>query len=504
MEACVDPLQRISNAVLQDLTSLVQMLHNDPVEEVPAEEIPQLPQQTLLPMLKFSRPDSTEDMLFNMFKIPKWSNTIATVLSQLQSTACNLQQYTDVVRFPNGTKDESRVNAQSSSPLMIKSLQYTRTLLRIHCDRSAAFRCILESAHQLGNIPDPTQPETHWRTSRDLVTIDNLRMTLAACHMRKLLGVSVTQARVTLNVKSGLSENNVTSNAQSPSRSCKEYERSLIKVDAMNGPCGSILYSGGTCVTSLSGTPMTLEEYTSSIAAHLQTLALRRTGENVELQGQNHHGNDVDVDDDTTHIECSQQSDLSNTSPPLITFPARNSQTTSHNTPEVNTKHLEDVAVRFHLLACKLEMPISQVLNVESLRGPYVAYNVARCQQLFLKFESDLLPMDQVDFGLLKDPLEWRLALTIGKLWETLRHTIVYGDNDEIVQIHVHKICDYLIRVSDLFSKYYCRVRILPRTPTKPIPRMRANARLWLCTGYVDVVEFGLKLLGCSSMVHKM
>ena len=155
---------------------------------------------------------------------------------------------------------------------------------------------------------------------------------------------------------------------------------------------------------------------------------------------------------------------------------------------EATVPRIVAAAVVFQLLEPKLEVKIDDELLTDSLKGPFVLYNCARCQQLLLA--ASTADVAAANFELLADPTEWKLVVALAKLHEEVLGAVSKegpssrGRGD--APVLVHRLVQYALRTSELFSKFYSRVRVLPVNKSKA-PKPRALARLQLCRAYAKV-----------------
>ena len=158
---------------------------------------------------------------------------------------------------------------------------------------------------------------------------------------------------------------------------------------------------------------------------------------------------------------------------------------------EATVPRIVAAAAVFQLLEPKVEVKIDDELLTDSLKGPFVLYNCARCQQLLLA--ASTADLAAANFDLLADPTEWKLVVALAKLREevlgavsTLAGAGPNGGGRGGTVVAAHRVVQYALRTSELFSKFYSRVRVLPFNKSKA-PKPRALARLRLCQAYAKV-----------------
>jgi len=124
-----------------------------------------------------------------------------------------------------------------------------------------------------------------------------------------------------------------------------------------------------------------------------------------------------------------------------------------------------------------------EVLNFDGHTGPFLQYNHARICSLLRKYDK---PVETaVDFALLADPEETRLALL---LHEYPRIVQTVAETCEPMTLAA-----YLLELVDLYSSYYHRVRIITDDLTL------TQARILLSAAIKEVLRDGLYLLGLAA-----
>lgn len=178
-----------------------------------------------------------------------------------------------------------------------------------------------------------------------------------------------------------------------------------------------------------------------------------------------------------------------------------------------NIVQLAKAAIKFELLStgCRSEVKLDLSTSpssaggspVDGKGGVFVMYNCARLATLFRHFEESIskgvyppLPdLEDVDFSLLKQEEEWELLFNYVILFPSVvRETIVGMEKSTAEPIQTHKICQFLLSLSNTMSRYYSKTHILIESRSHLMPLM--FARLYLMKAIQAVMHDGLSLLG--------
>lgn len=97
----------------------------------------------------------------------------------------------------------------------------------------------------------------------------------------------------------------------------------------------------------------------------------------------------------------------------------------------------------------------------------FILYNCARLETLLRTFKSrcdskyyGVLPdLNNVDFSLLKEEEEWELFFVFVLQFQSMVKNVIGDIGSGIIRIHL--LCKFITNLSNLFSGYYRRVRIL-------------------------------------------
>ncbi|XP_041459923.1 DALR anticodon-binding domain-containing protein 3-like [Lytechinus variegatus] len=140
----------------------------------------------------------------------------------------------------------------------------------------------------------------------------------------------------------------------------------------------------------------------------------------------------------------------------------------------------------------------------DNRNGVFVVYNYARLSTLFARFEEEvnkgtypaLPPVESIDFSTLKEEAEWKLLFShILTLPDVILDSIGESITTQELscKFETHKICRYLVSLSQDLSTYYSRYRILVEPRPHLLPTM--FARIYLLKAVHQVLGNGLALL---------
>ena len=114
---------------------------------------------------------------------------------------------------------------------------------------------------------------------------------------------------------------------------------------------------------------------------------------------------------------------------------------------------------------------------------------------------GDILPLEKVEFSYLREPEEWNiifdvilpyreLITDISKIKFTEKHCCTH------INKYLAQLCALLSKLSNTYSKYYRRVRLLREGPQGYSVIQTLNARLYLILAIKNVFDHGLGILG--------
>ncbi|ESN93392.1 hypothetical protein HELRODRAFT_180921 [Helobdella robusta] len=121
--------------------------------------------------------------------------------------------------------------------------------------------------------------------------------------------------------------------------------------------------------------------------------------------------------------------------------------------------------------------------------GMFVFYNYARISTILDKFRHHVLEFDctdvpapdQIDVSLFKVDMEWTLLFQyIVEYPSVLRRCLMTDDADDnrLMSVQTHKLCQFLCGLSACFSKYYSKTKILLVNEKHQWPVMHARISL--------------------------
>ncbi|XP_001192714.4 DALR anticodon-binding domain-containing protein 3 [Strongylocentrotus purpuratus] len=148
----------------------------------------------------------------------------------------------------------------------------------------------------------------------------------------------------------------------------------------------------------------------------------------------------------------------------------------------------------------------------DNRNGVFVMYNYARLSTLFTRFQEEvhkgtypaLPPVEDTDFSTLKEEAEWKLLFShILTLPDVILESVgerVTTPQELACKFETHKICRYLVSLSQDLSTYYGRFRILVEPRPHLLPTM--FARIYLLKAVHQVLGNGLALLKITPLTQ--
>jgi arginyl-tRNA synthetase len=182
--------------------------------------------------------------------------------------------------------------------------------------------------------------------------------------------------------------------------------------------------------------------------------------------------------------------------------------------PEMFNKITHEVAagaMKYALLSCschvQINFDIAKVTDFEDASAPFILYNSTRLTSLVNKFESKvadgeisaLPPIDEMDFSLLDNDIEWQLLMEYILGFSAMLKLAAGSKLPEpplLPDYGTHKVCDFLNFLVRSLSSYYGPkgVRILPTTDGKG-GGAAMYPRIYFCKALKQVIDNGLRLL---------
>lgn len=136
----------------------------------------------------------------------------------------------------------------------------------------------------------------------------------------------------------------------------------------------------------------------------------------------------------------------------------------------------------------------------------FMLYNYARIVQLLKAFScrkekyGDILPIDEVEFTYLLEQEEWNIVFNALIPYQELIREISSlqfesAKSQENINKCLSQICLLLIKLSNVYSKYYRRVRVLREGPQSDSVIQVLNARLYLLMAIKTVYDHAFYIL---------
>lgn len=146
-------------------------------------------------------------------------------------------------------------------------------------------------------------------------------------------------------------------------------------------------------------------------------------------------------------------------------------------------------AVKYALIETDPLKPVvftwDRVINFERNSGPYIQYSHARACSILRKVSRNINE-NEVDFSLLKEPIEHELVLMISRFPEIF---VEASDN-----LKPNIIADFASSLSDKFNTFYAALPVV-----KAEPRELSNARLLLVDAVRITLRNALNLIGIKA-----
>ena len=143
----------------------------------------------------------------------------------------------------------------------------------------------------------------------------------------------------------------------------------------------------------------------------------------------------------------------------------------------------------------------------------FVLYNYARISQLLESFDGqserygNIMPINQVDFTFLKEPEEWDILLNcIVPYLDTLATlsdiNLTESRSHETLNRCLSQLCSHLLKLSNTYSKYYRRVKLLKEGIHGVLAVQTLNSRLYLIHVIKSVYDHAFKILGIKPIKY--
>ena len=174
--------------------------------------------------------------------------------------------------------------------------------------------------------------------------------------------------------------------------------------------------------------------------------------------------------------------------------------------------------LQFLLLSKNLNRPLTlpnseNDMNAGSTSSDscFILYNFARINQLLYSYKcqrdkyGDMLPISEVDFSHLREQEEWDIVfnclihyqdLITGVSKLELCDSLCFEQLNKILG----KICLLLTKLSNMYSKYYRRVKILKHGPQVQSTKQTLNARLYLLLAIQSVYAHSFNIIDIQGM----
>jgi hypothetical protein len=175
------------------------------------------------------------------------------------------------------------------------------------------------------------------------------------------------------------------------------------------------------------------------------------------------------------------------------------------------TKMIASSEMQMLLLSKNIDRPVN-LPNLESgsntpSDASFILYNYARITQLVYSFKcqkqkyGEILPLKNVEFSYLREPEEWNIVFDVILPYQELIteiSKIKFTEKQCSTNINKYlaRLCALLTKLSNTYSKYYRRVRVLREGPQGHSVIQTLNARLYLILVIKNVFDHGLGILG--------
>jgi len=152
-----------------------------------------------------------------------------------------------------------------------------------------------------------------------------------------------------------------------------------------------------------------------------------------------------------------------------------------------------------------IDFNIDKVCNFQDGSAPFMLYNAARFKSIQRKFENGVkegiypaLPsLEIIDWSVLTAPYEWELLMDYANYFPQLVVKCACPPIPKfpaLPEFPVHLLCDFVLSMVRLFSKYWASVQILKSDTTNEEATVM-HARLYLLKALQQVLENALHML---------
>ena len=179
------------------------------------------------------------------------------------------------------------------------------------------------------------------------------------------------------------------------------------------------------------------------------------------------------------------------------------------------TKIVASSEMQFFLLSKYIDRPVilpnfengSDKTSLPS-DASFILYNYARITQLLCSFKrqndkyGDLVLLENVDFSHLREQEEWEIVFNLLLPYQELMTSFsniqqfTCKNSKGKINKSLGQICGLLKNLSNVYSKYYRRVRVLREGPQGPTVIQTLNARIYLLLAIKIVYEHAFNILG--------
>jgi len=177
------------------------------------------------------------------------------------------------------------------------------------------------------------------------------------------------------------------------------------------------------------------------------------------------------------------------------------------------TKTVASSEMQILLLSKNIDRPVtlpnfennSDAASVPS-DASFMLYNYARINQLLYSFQcqkekyGNILPLEEVDFAYLREPEEWDIVFNTILSYQELMTSISTMQFDDVISYEkinkcLSQICGLLTKLTNAYSKYYRRVRVLREGPQSTSVIQTLNVRLYLLLTIKTVYDHAFNIL---------
>ena len=145
--------------------------------------------------------------------------------------------------------------------------------------------------------------------------------------------------------------------------------------------------------------------------------------------------------------------------------------------------------------------------------GAFILYNYARINQLLESFEAqcskygNILPIEEIDFSYLKEPEEWEIIFNcIIPYLDTIATICDINFNEinskETLNRCLSLICAHVSKLSNIYSKYYRRVKVLKEGLQGPSADQTLSAKLHLIRVIKLIYDHAFYILGIEPVKY--